>query len=179
MEEMETLRKLQRGEATEHLVYAELAKQAREKNTSVRKNTSVLERIAADEGGHYEILRKITGREEKPDMLFFWRYTMLAKVFGFTFGLKLMERAEQGAQQNYAPIAKTRQEMLKVLKDEERHEEMVLALLSDENLEYAGEVVKWCSGLRLNDAIVEFTGSIAGFTFALGDAKTIAITQLR
>jgi VIT1/CCC1 family predicted Fe2+/Mn2+ transporter len=45
----------------------------------------------------------------------------------------------------------------------------VLALLDEERLRYAGSIV-----LGLNDALVEFTGSLAGFTFALQDTRIIA-----
>jgi len=47
----------------------------------------------------------------------------------------------------------------------------LIALINEERLEYMGSVV-----LGLNDALVEFTGALAGFTLALSDSKLIALT---
>ena len=44
-------------------------------------------------------------------------------------------------------------------------------MINEERLEYMGSVV-----LGLNDALVEFTGALAGFTLALNDSKLIALT---
>ena len=44
-------------------------------------------------------------------------------------------------------------------------------MINEERLEYMGSVV-----LGLNDALVEFTGALAGFTLALSDSRLIALT---
>lgn len=44
-------------------------------------------------------------------------------------------------------------------------------MIDEERLQYMGSVV-----LGLNDALVEFTGALAGFTLALNDTKLIALT---
>jgi VIT1/CCC1 family predicted Fe2+/Mn2+ transporter len=63
--------------------------------------------------------------------------------------------------------------MPKILADEESHERDLIALLDEERLKYVGSVV-----LGLNDALVEFTGTLAGLTFALRDARIIAVAGL-
>lgn len=94
-------------------------------------------------------------------------------LFGFTFGVKLMERGEAGAQVNYAEIAKTIPEINAIRVDEEAHEAALLEMLDEEALRYAGSVV-----LGLNDALVELTGALAGLTLALQNVQLIALTGL-
>lgn len=47
-------------------------------------------------------------------------------------------------------------------------------MLDEERLQYVGSMV-----LGLNDALVELTGSLAGFTFALQNTRLIASHQHR
>ncbi len=56
-------------------------------------------------------------------------------------------------------------------RDEQHHEEKLIEMIDEERLQYMGSVV-----LGLNDALVEFTGALAGFTLALNDTKLIALT---
>ena len=60
-----------------------------------------MERIAADERRHYEQFKSLTGCDVKPDRMKIAFYRCCAAVFGFTFGVKLMERGEKQAQQAY------------------------------------------------------------------------------
>jgi VIT1/CCC1 family predicted Fe2+/Mn2+ transporter len=58
-----------------------------------------------------------------------------------------------------------------IIRDEIEHEEALLQLLDEEKLRYIGSIV-----LGLNDALVELTGALAGFTLALQNTKLIALT---
>ena len=62
-------------------------------------------------------------------------------------------------------------DLVRLAQDEEIHEAKLIGLINEERLEYMGSVV-----LGLNDALVEFTGALAGFTLALSDSKLIALT---
>ena len=53
--------------------------------------------------------------------------------------------------------------------DEDRHEAELISMLNDERLNNMGAIV-----LGLNDALVELTGALAGFTFAIGETSKIA-----
>lgn len=64
------------------------------KHTRNQKNREILERIANDELGHYEVLKQLTKREVKPQRLRVLRYRLIARVLGLSFGLRLMERGE-------------------------------------------------------------------------------------
>lgn len=152
----------QRNEMTESIVYAKLANV--EKNP---ENKKVLQRIAAEEASHAEILRNYTGMSVKPDSARVHKFYFLARVFGVTFAVKLMERGENSAQENYSAYP----ELERLVKDEEEHERLLIGMINEERLSYMGSVV-----LGLNDALVEFTGALAGFTLALNDASLIALT---
>jgi VIT1/CCC1 family predicted Fe2+/Mn2+ transporter len=172
MEITETLRKrllaAQRNEISEYHIYSRLANRLRD-----RKNAEVLQRIAEDEKRHYEGWKKYTGEDIAPDNLKVWFYYLVSMVFGFTFGVKLMEQGEEAAQANYAEIGKTLPEIISIHHDEEIHEEKLLEMLDEERLRYAGSVV-----LGLNDALVELTGALAGLTLALQNTNLIALSGL-
>jgi VIT1/CCC1 family predicted Fe2+/Mn2+ transporter len=157
---------MQRGEATEREIYSKLAKRAGS------RNGRVLERIAADEAKHYEMLRRITGRSAAPDGLRVLWYTLISRALGLSFGLKLMENGERGAQAAYKAL-KRYAGIAAMMRDEERHERELLAMLSEERLEYASSIV-----LGLNDALVELSGTLAGLTLALANARLVALSGL-
>ena len=149
------LLRFQQNEITESLLYTQLA--AIEKDPS---NKEVLLQIANDEKGHYTILKKYTGQEISPNKLRVTKYYWLARILGITFAIKLME----GSEDEYPDLQQ-------IARDEDEHEQRLIALINEERLEYMGSVV-----LGLNDALVEFTGALAGFTLALSDSRLIALT---
>ncbi len=158
----------QQNEITEYVIYKKLAH-----ITKDRKNAEILQKIAADEKKHYEFWKQITGKELKPDKRKVNKYVLMAKMFGLSYSLQLMEKGEEDAGVFYERVAKDIPEVLKIKEDEELHEKQLLKVLNDERLNYAGAVV-----LGLNDALVEFTGTLAGLTFAFGNNKVIGITGL-
>ena len=87
---------------------------------------------------------------------------MIARLLGFTFAVKLMENGEENAQSEYELLAKEVEESVKIRQQEEEHEAALLGMLDEEILQYVGSMV-----LGLNDALVELTGSLAGFTHRL------------
>ncbi len=155
----------QRNEITEYHIYKRLARKA--KNDQNRK---VLNEIAEDELRHYNIWMKYTGREVSPGKWNISKFYWIARIFGLTFGLKLMERGEERAQINYAEIGKEIPEAIKVQKDENQHENELLALIDEDKLKYIGSIV-----LGLNDALVEILGTLAGLTFALQNNQLVAL----
>ncbi|MDX9980493.1 MAG: VIT1/CCC1 transporter family protein [Lentisphaeria bacterium] len=158
----------QRNEITEHHIYRGLAAGAKD-----AANRAVLERIAADELGHYERWKSHSGEDVAPNRLRVFFYTLLARVLGFTFAIKLMEHGEEGAQGEYDDMAKTIAEAKEISADENRHEEELIAMLDEERLRYIGSIV-----LGLSDALVELTGALAGLTLALRNTRLIAFTGL-
>jgi VIT1/CCC1 family predicted Fe2+/Mn2+ transporter len=154
----------QKSEITEHFIYRKLA--AIEKNA---KNKTVLEKISADELRHYQIWQRHTGEEVAPSRFTIAKYVFIARFFGLTFGLKLMESGEGKAQDAYRAIASGVAEASVIAADEDAHEHELIEMIDEEGLKYVGSVV-----LGLNDALVELTGALAGLTFALGNARIVA-----
>ena len=100
MEPEEIILVAQRNEITEHFIYERLARSVKESN-----NREVLKRISNDELRHYNFWREYTHRDLKPDKLKIWKYFLISKIFGITFGIKLMERGEERAKTIYEKIS--------------------------------------------------------------------------
>jgi len=156
----------QRNEITEHLIYARLAKAILS-----AENRRILERISQDELRHYHLWKKHTGQDVPPDRWGIFKYYWISRLFGFTFGVRLMEGGEQNAQRNYALLRDVLPEAEQIIREEQEHEQMLIGLLDEDLLRYVGSIV-----LGLNDALVELTGALAGLTLALQDTKLIALT---
>jgi VIT1/CCC1 family predicted Fe2+/Mn2+ transporter len=160
--------RFQQTEITEHHIYKRLAERI-----NSPENAKVLAQIADDELRHYNGWKQYTKQDIEPRWLFVWFYYLVSIVFGFTFGVKLMEMGEEVAQGNYAAIRKEIPEAEKYEHEEDIHEEQLINMLDEERLQYAGSVV-----LGLNDALVELTGALAGLTLALQNEKLIALSGL-
>jgi VIT1/CCC1 family predicted Fe2+/Mn2+ transporter len=158
----------QRTEITEYQIYKRLAKRIKSP-----ENAKILDQIAEDELRHYNGWKKYTNEENQPRWFLVWFYYLVSLVFGFTFGVKLMEMGEQKAQVNYDAVSKVIPEAKQYHDEEDKHEHQLLDMLDEERLQYAGSVV-----LGLNDALVELTGALAGLTLALQNVKLIALSGL-
>jgi len=160
--------KIQKTEQTEYFVYRNLAKKFNGTATA-----DVLNRIANDELGHHNFWKKYTQQEVKPNKWVIWFYSFLGRFLGLTFSIKLMEKAEERAQNYYTQIVEAIPEAKKIIAEEETHENTLIGLIDEEKLKYAGAIV-----LGLNDALVELTGALAGLTFALQNTRIIALAGL-
>lgn len=165
---MEKLLKDQQDEITAHHIYKKLAETIRDD-----ANKKIVLRVADDELSHYKRLRQVTGKELKPEgskvALSYW----MIRIFGLTFGIKLLERSEGKAIRSYKEIDESLAFMDGIIEDEERHEKELIEMIDEEKLNYMGSVV-----LGLNDALVELTGALAGYTFAFQNTRLIALTGL-
>lgn len=158
----------QRREVTEHHVYMRLSKLCKDAN-----NAEVLRSLSEAEKGHALYWQKITGMELKPFRLkIFWNI-LKARLLGLTFTLKQMEKNEGSASKNYMMLAKGIPEAADIAREETEHEKKLLGMLDEELLQFVGSVV-----LGLNDALMELTGVLAGFTLALGSTKLISMAGL-
>lgn len=162
------IKKMQQNELTESVIYEKIARFAKG-----NENKETLLRLAKEEKAHYEIWKSYTGIEMKPEKRKVLKYKLLARLFGFTFAVKLMENGEANAQTEYDQLAKEVEESVVIRKQEEEHEATLLGMLDEEILQYVGSMV-----LGLNDALVELTGSLAGFTLAMQNTRLIALSGL-
>lgn len=167
-----TLKQQQVIEVTEKMTYLHIAKYLKDDG-----NKATLHKIAEEEQKHYDIWKKYTGVDMPASKARIFLYSCTAKLFGFTFAVKLMERKLNNKNlyesKTYELLLEQIPEAMSVFNDEEQHENELLELLDEERLQYVGSMV-----LGLNDALVEFTGSLAGYTFAMQSNKLISLAGL-
>ena len=152
------------NEITEYQIYRKLA--GLQKN---EQNRQILMELSDEELIHYQILRKYTGKNPAAYKRKVGFYLLIARLLGLTFSIRLIAKGEKFAQQTYRNMPV--EDLRKIAHDEEIHEEKLIGLINEEGLNYMGSVV-----LGLNDALVEFTGALAGYTFALQHSKLVALT---
>lgn len=162
---LQLIEKFQQQEIDGHYIYSFLAKRQKLEN-----NKKVLNKIANDELNHYKVYKRYTSKDVKPNRILIFFYKVAAVVLGPTFTIKLLEKNEIDAQQAYETITEF-PEVKDIIRDEEEHEKSLIAMVEEDRLNYMGSVV-----LGLNDALVELTGALAGFTLALRDPELIALT---
>jgi VIT1/CCC1 family predicted Fe2+/Mn2+ transporter len=158
----------QKNEITEHNIYSKLSQTVKDK-----QNKEILKQISDDEKRHYHFWKKYTNKDVKPDKLKIWWYYLISRIFGITFGIKLMERGEEDAQTIYEKISEQVPSAKQIVYDEDMHEQKLVNMIDEERLKYISSIV-----LGLNDALVELTGALAGFTLALQNTNLIGVTGL-
>ena len=164
-ETLAAIRRMYDTEATDARLYAMLAERTKSEN-----NRKVLEKIAGDERNHVEIWSRFVDGPPKVNAVKVRFFAFLAKIFGLVFVINLMEAGEDDAVAVYTALGKEVPVALEILEDESRHEQQLVSLLQEEKLSYISSMV-----LGLNDALVELTGALAGFTLALNDNTMIGL----
>lgn len=159
---------LQKREITDYLVYSKLATKQKDEH-----NRTLLEKIALDELRHYQFLEKLTKQKVNPNRFTVMFFFLLARIFGLTFGIKLLERGEEKQQSIYHELVGKVEGIERLIADEEEHEKQLIDTLNEEKLKYVSSIV-----LGLNDALVELTGTLAGLTLALDNARTVGLAGL-
>ena len=130
---LKTLIRMQQNEIDEYHIYQKIA-------TTVKseEDRKILLQIAQEEASHGKLWGKYTGLQPKPNTgKVFW-YSLLSKIFGYTFALKLMENGEDKADKAYTSLIQEIPEAEKIAEDEERHEQALLAMLDEERLQFVG-----------------------------------------
>ena len=166
--EINELKKAQQDELVGEQVYCRLARLTKNSH-----NTKILDRICNEEKKHAEIFKKYTKTDLQVNWAKVFFYVFISRLFGLTFGIKLQERGEEEAQKNYKEMFDVIPEMKDIIADEEKHEAELIEMIYEEKLSYMGSVV-----LGLNDALVELTGALAGFTFSVQNSRIIALLGL-
>ena len=127
----------QKNEITEYHIYRRLAR-----TISSPENRHILENIADDELRHYGQWQIYTRQDVAPDRLSIWKYYLISRIFGFTFGVKLMEKGEENAQDSYEQLREVIPEAETIILEENQHETALLQLLDEERLRYTGSMVQ-------------------------------------
>src|SRR3989338_6196307 len=159
---------IQKNEHTEYCIYKKILKIV--KNPSDRK---IIERMVAQEKAHYELWKEITGRAVAPSHSKVQFYYWVTRIFGLSFGLKLMVKGEKLIINLYTELKDEHPRVAHIIKEEQEHEEQILKLINNNALTYVSAIV-----LGLNDALIELTGALTGFTLAFANTRLIAVTGL-
>jgi VIT1/CCC1 family predicted Fe2+/Mn2+ transporter len=158
----------QREEVTGSKIYANLARVVSEP-----KNKEVLKKIAAVERSHYDFWKRLTNKDVAPSRLKVFFLTWIARIFGLSFGIKLIERVEESNMRALIELKAGIPEIGRKIQEEEEFEHALLGLIEEDRLKYTSDII-----LGLSDALIELTGVLAGLTLALGNPKTIASVAL-
>jgi VIT1/CCC1 family predicted Fe2+/Mn2+ transporter len=159
---------IQRREIDEYHVYIRLAKFCKDP-----RNAEVLRTVGEAEKRHAAFWQAKTGVEVKPGPFHVFVTLLTARLLGLTFTLKRMEKNEGTASKMYMELIKHFPDVKSISVEEAAHEKALLDMLDEEMLQYIGSIV-----LGLNDALVELTGALAGFTLALGSTNVISLAGL-
>ncbi|MCB2197474.1 MAG: VIT1/CCC1 transporter family protein [Bacteroidetes bacterium] len=167
-QQIKLIKGFQKNEITEYYIYSRLSRKIKNE-----ENAETLKRIGDDEMRHYMFWKEYSGADVKPNRWKVFKFYWIARFLGITFGIKLMEKGEEGAQEAYKKACEFIPEAKQIVEDEDDHEKQLIDMLQEKKLEYVGSIV-----LGLNDALVELTGTLAGLTFALQNTHLIAIAGL-
>lgn len=146
-----------------------------EKQTET-SHKEILKGIANQEKEHLDKLNELL--DEKVDINSYSKrqyrfYKFILTFFGVIFTLRLFEKRERKSHIKYAKYDKEIPIIREVVIEEKKHEEKLDDILKDRKLLYASSII-----LGLNDALIEMSGAIAGFTFAVENTREIAIVSL-
>jgi VIT1/CCC1 family predicted Fe2+/Mn2+ transporter len=164
---------LQASEILENHVYSRIAKGLKKE-----KDKETLLLIAKEEANHYNIWKQYTECDVKPNMFLVFWYVFLAKLLGYTFTIKLMEKNQDRynsliSEDALKEVSEYVPGIVTIFEDEQIHEDKLIEMIDEDKLQYVGSMV-----LGLNDALVEFTGSLAGWSFAMQSNKLIFLAGL-
>lgn len=162
-------RSLQKSEMFGAVLYGKIGNSLKDK-----KNKDTLLKMSEEEKMHSAVFGKYADAGDVTLNKFkIWLYMACAHIFGYTFVIKLMEKGEDLGIQKYKTMLDEIPEMSDILDDEEKHEQELLNMLDEERLNYVGDIV-----LGMNDALVELTGALAGYTLAMQNTHVIAMAGL-
>ncbi len=167
-EAKEKVHMAQRKEITEYQIYRKLSCLAKDKH-----NKEILNNMAEEELEDYHLWRNFTNEDIAPDTAKVFQYVVISRLFGLTFAIKLLERDSKPIREAYELLAASMQDGKSYISSRFTEEKESVGLINEEQLRYIGSIV-----LGLNDALVELTGVLAGFTLALQNTRVIAVAGL-
>ncbi|WP_238537594.1 VIT1/CCC1 transporter family protein [Sporolactobacillus vineae] len=141
-------------------------------NLKIEHNRQTYQRIADTEQQLGSVLFSEEATEKRGRKFKF--YVFLSNLLGFTFVTQLMMKAKERRIEHYlaasAQIPEGAGEQAAALLQQERE---LIASLKERRLDFVGAII-----LGMNDALVEITGSVAGFTLSMSNTKIIAVAGL-
>lgn len=162
------LLRIQQSEMTEAAAYHAMVDAIKDE-----RNREALTRLADEIASQVRALETYTNKQLAADERKVKRYARMARVFGFTFAAKLMDRRKIKFVNHSKKLLSEMPEVEKMQADEQKRDDELFALLNEKRLSYVGAMI-----LGMNDAIVEITGTLAGLTLAMQNTRLIALSGL-
>ncbi len=159
------LRSLQRAEVT----LARLFRRMAEVESDAARRTLLLQ-MTEECTRHAAVLQRLTGAEAAPDRWRLARYSGMLRLCGPLFVLRMLRRYVRRTARCCRSLC-AEPALRPILDGACGHEQRLSELVGTGGVVYIGSVV-----LGLNDALVEFTGALAGFTLVLNDPRLVALT---
>jgi VIT1/CCC1 family predicted Fe2+/Mn2+ transporter len=159
----------------DYVVYTELA--AIETNADFKR---ILEELVGHEIEDYRFWLELS-REKvfRVPRLLVAAYKLVRRVLGLTFTAKLLERRETEMIRRYSSLLggvadeKVRRGISRILEHESYHEAQLIGQVHEQKIQFLSSVI-----LGLNDGLIELTGALVGFSFALRRTALVALTGL-
>lgn len=137
------------------------------------KDRETLLSIAEDKQKHAVAFEKYSDRKLKPNYFRTRLFLLVRCLLRYTFLIKLLEYGEsRGFTLTNLKLTKS-PKSVKSLWMKKSTTKILMSLLDEERLHYIGDII-----LGMNDALVELTGSLAGYTLAMQNSKIIAMAGL-
>lgn len=121
MNSMTILLKAQQGELNAAVLYKALSDRIKDE-----KDKAMLLSIAADEGRHASIVRKLTGKKMRPRTALKNLTLLFYRSFGKKATYRIMAKTENAASKLYRTLLKEYPQLSKIADDEEKHGKMLI-----------------------------------------------------
>lgn len=158
----------------DYIIYRELTKI--EKIDEFKK---ILEELIAHEIQDYNFWLQFSKKKSfKVSKFEIFIYKLMRKFLGLTFTAKFLERHEREMIKLYTEFSKEvdeklKEEIGKIIEHERYHERKLISQIKEEKIEFMGSII-----LGLNDGLIELTGALVGFSFALQKHFLVALAGL-
>lgn len=159
----------------DYVVFRELARS--ERNPEFKR---IMEQLSSQELQDWQFWR---ARAQKKDFhVSRWTvawYQIMRRVLGLTFTAKFLEGNERHAIRQYEAYLKTIRDpelnahIAEIIARERAHERLFISQIKEEKIAFMGSIV-----LGLNDGLIELTGVLVGFSFALPHHLLVALSGL-
>ncbi len=152
------------------VIYSRLA--ASEKNPEFR---AALESLIDQEKEDFAFWQKLSQHKEFSVPAWqVWYFFAIRKIFGLTFTARLLEGREKKMIVAYShylmhSAPELKQEIHRIIQHEQYHEQQLIAQIKEDKIEFLGNII-----LGLNDGLIELTGALVGFAFALSNHFVVA-----
>lgn len=160
------------NEYRDFVVYRELARVE-----TVPAFKKILEELVLHEKADFEFWRDLAGEKKySVGAISLLGYRLMRKVLGLTFTAKFLEGREKEAQAAYRAYLSTvkdeevKRKIEKIIEHEQYHEHALIGHIEEKRVKFMSSIV-----LGLNDGLIELTGALTGFAFALQSTVFVAL----